>query len=305
MSAEPSALRSHNRLWRRLRRRHFFDGLSVIGPVVICPPAICCVSWLLQGPLWVTVICGVLWALINLTMTLITTFTLVLLMRQGAPRQYSVPTCSNVAWPLFFFGATLVALLLGRVDWAFYISFGISPLSGLSKIWPISLSKALHLMLAAALCLAFAKHTVGIFLSLILLEFLRQLCTRPTVREVLTRKSTRAEHVARIRDLSGGGKRITESLLRAECETEHWDEALTELHRHRKGQEFRQHVLVWTAKIYLGLEQYQKVLQLEGKARRAACAIEPYLAVAHARSGHTEEALRVAEEALRLKRSGG
>jgi len=271
---------------------------------MLFPPAICCVSWLLHGPLWITVSCGVVWALVSLLSVLMAIFALTLLMHRSVPRQYPVPNLSCVFWFLFLFAGTLIALLTGRVDWAFYVNFGVSPLGTLSRIRPLSFSKALHLLLAAALCLAFAKHAVGIVISFLLLEYLRTLFARPTLREALAKRSTRAQHVARIRDLSDGGKRVTESLLQAECETENWEEALKEWKRHRQGQELRQNDLIWAAKIYLGLERYQEVLRLEGKARRAACAIEPYLAMSHAYLGHHEKALSIAEEAVRLKRPG-
>lgn len=61
---------------------------------------------------------------------------------------------------------------------------------------------------------------------------------------------------------------------------------------------------LWKAKIYLGMERYQEVLDLEEEARRENLAIEPLLAIAHARLGHWARALSIAEEALQAKQSG-
>ena len=88
------------------------------------------------------------------------------------------------------------------------------------------------------------------------------------------------------------------------CEAEQWEDALIELKRQSYARVVRQNAAAWRAKIYIGMERYQEVLELEAEARRDACDIEPYLAVAHARLGHAKKALRIAEEALRVKRSG-
>ena len=61
---------------------------------------------------------------------------------------------------------------------------------------------------------------------------------------------------------------------------------------------------IWKAKIYLGMERYEEVLDLGVEARRENLSIEPYLAVAYARLGHWDTALRVAETALLAKQSG-
>jgi tetratricopeptide (TPR) repeat protein len=88
------------------------------------------------------------------------------------------------------------------------------------------------------------------------------------------------------------------------CEAEQWEDALVELKRQSYAQSVSQYASAWRAKIYIGMERYQDVLELEGEARRTNCPIEPYLAVAHARSGNVKKALSIAEEALRLKRPG-
>jgi tetratricopeptide (TPR) repeat protein len=88
------------------------------------------------------------------------------------------------------------------------------------------------------------------------------------------------------------------------CEAEQWDEALIELKRQSYAPQIRQTAAMWQAKIYLGMQRYQEVLDLEAEAMRHACDIAPFLAVAHARLGHTEEALHIAQEALRVQRPG-
>ncbi|MCW3051965.1 MAG: domain protein putative component of TonB system [Chthonomonadales bacterium] len=67
-----------------------------------------------------------------------------------------------------------------------------------------------------------------------------------------------------------------------------------------------QYALLWKAKIYLGMERYQEVLDLGVEARRenVSIGIEPPVAVAYARLGHWDTALRIAEGALREKQSG-
>ncbi len=88
------------------------------------------------------------------------------------------------------------------------------------------------------------------------------------------------------------------------CEAEQWEEALIELKRQSYAPSVRQQHAAWRAKIYIGMERYTEVLKLVGETRSSSCDIRPYLAVAHARLGHAEQALRIAQEAHRVKRQG-
>lgn len=88
------------------------------------------------------------------------------------------------------------------------------------------------------------------------------------------------------------------------CEAEQWDDALIELKRQSYARSVRQQQAAWRAKIYIGMERYEEVLKLVEEARRDSCDIGPYLAIAHARLGRTEKALRIAQEAVRVKRRG-
>jgi tetratricopeptide (TPR) repeat protein len=88
------------------------------------------------------------------------------------------------------------------------------------------------------------------------------------------------------------------------CEAEQWEDALIELKRQSYVPSVRHQEAAWRAKIYVGMERYQEVLKLVEEARRNSCDIGPYLAIAHARLGHSKEALRIAHEAYRVKRKG-
>ncbi len=88
------------------------------------------------------------------------------------------------------------------------------------------------------------------------------------------------------------------------CEAELWDEALVELKRQSYSPAVKKQETIWLARIYLGLEQYDRVLELADRARQDACDIRPSLAVAYARTGQQEQALRLAQEAVRVGRPG-
>ncbi|HLJ54861.1 MAG TPA: tetratricopeptide repeat protein [Chthonomonadaceae bacterium] len=85
------------------------------------------------------------------------------------------------------------------------------------------------------------------------------------------------------------------------CEAEQWDDALVELRRQGFARSVREQETAWRAKIYVGMGRYAEVLKLADEARRRSCDIRPYLAIAHARLGHREQALRIGSEALRGK----
>jgi len=207
MSAEPSSFLPHNTLWRKLRRRYFFDRFSLFGAVFAYPAALCSVSWLLHGPLWLTLCFGTLWFLASLFMTLAMAMSLTSGVRRGVQQLRPLSIRLTLFWSLFVNGATVIVLLMGRIDWAFYIVFGLSVLSGLGSGRTISFQTALQLVLGLALCLAFALHAVWMVVALLLLQFLRPWRFRPELREAIRQKPTRAEYVARSREAceAGGG----------------------------------------------------------------------------------------------------
>ncbi|HLV80364.1 MAG TPA: tetratricopeptide repeat protein [Chthonomonadaceae bacterium] len=83
-----------------------------------------------------------------------------------------------------------------------------------------------------------------------------------------------------------------------------WEDALTELKRQSYSPMVKRVQAQWLARIYLGMKNYTAILDLEDQARREGCDIQTFLAVAHARLGHHATALRMAKEAVRVRRQG-
>ena len=85
------------------------------------------------------------------------------------------------------------------------------------------------------------------------------------------------------------------------CEAEQWEGALVELKRQSYVPFVRRNATAWKAQIFIGMERYRDVLAMKEEARRSACNIDPFLAVANARLGNIDKALRAASDALRSK----
>jgi hypothetical protein len=207
MGAEPYPSFPHNTLWRKLQRRYFLDRFSIVGAVFACPPALCSVSWLLHGPLWFTLFCGACWFLTSLFMTFLMALGLISQIRRSVPQPHPFPSRLMLFWTVCVHLSTLIALLSGRVDWAFYITFGLSEWSGVWSSRAQPLQATLRFLFALALCLAFAKHAAWMVVSLLIIQFLRSWCFRPKLREAIRRLPTRAEYVDRSREAcaAGGG----------------------------------------------------------------------------------------------------
>lgn len=206
MRAESSPSFLHRALWRKLRRRYFVDGLMLFGGAFVLPPALCGVAWLFHGPLahWLTFSFGVLWFLTYTFITLVTSFSLWALARQG---KLTPSKKFTLLWYVLVNAAAILALLLGRVDAALYLTFGLSALSGL---WGghASLRNTLpSLMVALALCLAFAAHAAWLVIPLLLLHYLQPWRVRPSLQEEIRRRPTCSEYVTRSRErcAAGGG----------------------------------------------------------------------------------------------------
>ncbi len=208
MSAEPPQSFPHNALWRKLRRRYFVKSFpTLFGGAMFLLPAICGVTWLWRGPLWpwLTVGIGILWALWSAFFALM----MMSVLTQQAGRGASLTPSQRTG---FLFsglvnGIVPLALLMGRVDWAFYSTFG---LTYLSELWnhgnPIQ-RRMLRLALAATLCLAFAAHAAWLVVLLLLLNALQSQGRRTSLTEQIRLRPTRAEYVTRNREAcaAGGG----------------------------------------------------------------------------------------------------
>jgi tetratricopeptide (TPR) repeat protein len=88
------------------------------------------------------------------------------------------------------------------------------------------------------------------------------------------------------------------------CEAELWDEALIELNRQNYSPLVKKEEAAWLAKIYLGMQRYEDVLNLQQRAGADGCDITLFLAVAYARMGEHENALVLAKEALDRRQPG-
>ncbi len=83
-----------------------------------------------------------------------------------------------------------------------------------------------------------------------------------------------------------------------------WEDALLELKRQSYSQVIRRNALAWKAKILIGMERYREVLAMKDEARHSECNIDSFLAVAYARLGDNDKALRMASNSLRSKQPG-
>jgi hypothetical protein len=119
MSTEPSRSFPHNTLWRKLRRRYFFDRFSLFSGLFVYPAALCGIAWLCHGPCWLTFCWGALWFLTNAFMTVVIVTSLVSEFRRGGQKLRPLPVRFFLVWSVLISGATIIALLMGRVDWAF------------------------------------------------------------------------------------------------------------------------------------------------------------------------------------------
>jgi hypothetical protein len=194
----------HNTWQRRLRRRFNPDYTQLTGVALMLPPAICSVSWLTHGPVWLTLATGVIWGLFLLVLTAMLTVGLV---ATGKARPEAVPPSTrwNLLSMIVLLGATLLALLTGHIDWAFYLMFGLLNLTTLLKSRALSFESAWTIVCGAAVCLAFAYHVAWLIIPLLLLQYLQSWIIKPGLRERITKLPTRAEYVQRSREACAGG----------------------------------------------------------------------------------------------------
>jgi len=175
-----------------------------MGAAFMLPPAICGVSWLLHGPLWLTVTAGVIWGIYSLAFAL--SMTLVLVVTSKArPQALSLSTRLSHLCMLILQVATLLALLTGHIDWAFYMMFGLLNLTSLLGSRTLSFEGALNIASGAAVCLAFAYHVVWLIIPLLLLQYLQSWIFKPSLKEAITKLPTRAAYLARSREACGEG----------------------------------------------------------------------------------------------------
>jgi len=202
MRSEPSF--PHNAWQRRLCRRHSLDYTQLLGVAFMLPPAICSVSWLLHGPLWLTLVMGVLWGTSLLVITASMTLAFVV---TGKVRPQALPlsTRLNLLGMIVFQVATLLALLTGHIDWAFYLMFGLLNLTGLLRGQTLSFEAARNIVFGAALCLAFAHHVAWLILPLVFLQYLQSWIIKPRLRERIKGLPTRVEYLERSREACGSG----------------------------------------------------------------------------------------------------
>lgn len=88
------------------------------------------------------------------------------------------------------------------------------------------------------------------------------------------------------------------------CEAEQWEDALVELKRQSYVQSIRQNAPAWKAQIFIGMERYRDVLAMKVVARRDGCNIDSFVAIAYARLGNIDKALRTASDALHSNQPG-
>lgn len=205
MTTDPSRSYPHRALWRKLRRRCFLDGSTLFVGALVLPSALCALAWLSHGPLsrWLVVCFGILWFVISMFGMLAMSIGLMV-----ARRQDKVAPANQFAllWYILVNAVTMIALLFGRVDWAFYLTFGLTGLSGIWSGQATVRSFALPLLIRAALCLAFAAHAVWLLIPLLVLHYLPSR-GRPALTELVRHRPTRTEYLAKSREqcATGGG----------------------------------------------------------------------------------------------------
>jgi hypothetical protein len=204
MCADSSRSFPHQVLWRKLRRRYYLDGFAVFGGMFVLPPALCGVAWLCHGPIsrWLTFGFGILWFLTCTFMMLAMSLSLIATRRQGK----ILPLMRfTLLWYILVNASTMIVLLIGRVDAAIYLSFGLLGLSGLWSGRASVRNTVLPLMAALALCLGFAAHSVWLVIPLLLLHYLQPWRVRPSLLEEMRRRPTRMEYLARSREQCAAG----------------------------------------------------------------------------------------------------
>ncbi len=196
----------HLTLWRRLRRRYYLDSTTLFAGLFVLPPAFCGVAWLFHGPLshWLAVTFGVLWFLASTFMTLAMLLCLVVMRRQS---NLPARRRAMLLWQVVASSTTLLALVMGRVDAAFYFSFGGMGLTGLWDERASVRNTIPPLIVAIAVCFAFAAHAVWLVIPLLLLHNLSPWRVRPSLQEEVRRRPTRTEYLAQSRErcATGGG----------------------------------------------------------------------------------------------------
>ncbi|MCW3051966.1 MAG: hypothetical protein JWN14_1136 [Chthonomonadales bacterium] len=204
MRSDPSF--PHNTWQRRLRRRNSLDYTQLLGVAFMLPPAICSLSWLLHGPLWLTFATGVLWGIFILAITASMTLGLVVTSK-ARPQTLPFSARLNLLCMIILQVATLLALSSGHVDWAFYLMFGLPNLTSLLRSQTLSFDSARNIVFGVALCLAFAHHVAWLIIPLLLLQYLQSWFFKPGLKEMITKLPTRAEYLERSREAcsTGGG----------------------------------------------------------------------------------------------------
>ncbi len=206
MGESPDSARSfpHNTIWRRLRRRCFIDWFTLIGVALISPPMLCSAAWIFHGPVWLIVCFGASWAFSKLFTA---TMVLVGMFAAGQIRNGSriVVLQFGLVWQLIVIAATIVALLLGRIEWAIYCEFGLAYLPALVNVRTITWQSAVKAASSLAICVSVAAHAVWPAVCLLLVQFLPERRSRPSLEKVIRKLPTRAEYVDRKREACSTG----------------------------------------------------------------------------------------------------
>jgi len=195
----------HASVWRRLRRRCYLDMPEALTGVFALPAALCTVAWMIHSDALRRVVFafGALWVLVVAFTGAMAALGLVVMIWAG---KLAAPMLRSTPWYLCVSLATIVALLLGRVDAAFYLTYGAT---GLCALWFDRVTvRATVAPLAAslALCGAFAAHAVWAVIPLLLVYHLRPWRASSLLDEI-RRRPTRAEYLAKRREqcAAGGG----------------------------------------------------------------------------------------------------
>ena len=217
MNAVPLAVAPHNMLWRKIRRRWWFGPfpLSLFVTVMYIVPPLCIVAWLwkdVSGELLAQVMRW-LWFMCTLSVFLPSVLMLLCLKaaRPGRPVDSWIADRERFLKLLLSVlcqSLTLVALLCGRIDCAALSSYGATTIS---TLWDCLSRKSCHALLqalyAAAIIAAVIAKEVWLVAAGSLLSQLIKPLFKPSLREIVSQKPSRAEVVDQERRLcaTGGG----------------------------------------------------------------------------------------------------
>lgn len=316
MNPSPNATSSHRLWWRRLRRRYPLGVfLSGAFPWWLCLPAIGLflafvvaqwgiVAWMWRDRGWNNFAAFARWVWFFVCVLGVVTMALWLVGQLWARRlEERGRLCAFVA--LLVNGLGALALLMGRIDWAVAIVYGLGAANKVCnardwKLWRLSLPNA---FLSLGVVTAFFAGWPWIVAACLFLPYVLPVFFKPTLREMLANKPTRREFIEKIRERCESGKeRAPFALLQGLIQAEMWDEALDQLERQVWPEWMTSNSMRkenWQAEIYLGSGRYEDVLRLHDGDKQADSPLAVYLAVAHAKLGHRELARRIAHEVKR------